>query len=286
MPLLILSLPLSFQTFWRYLLIIPLLALFAIFFSLAAGLIPLLSMLVPGTISAFFVLTGLRCAMVAKGHMVAPTMSAMLRSSVMFCIINIMVMYVVGIITIGLLAVFGGLQPSGGAGGFSSNTTWALVTMLVMALIYGIYGAMMAVPMTAAVANSDERTDTALFFGLGTGAVSLTVIVVLWVMAGNALSFFGEVTTIFLLMISTLFSLMRGEGITDAWTGGTVSLLIRAIMMTWLSAWFYATAVLAWEKAKERQTAVQSKAMQTNRVSTDSLRALREERAQMQRGGA
>jgi len=50
------------------------------------------------------------------------------------------------------------------------------------------------------------------------------------------------------------------------------------LFMAWASSWFFATSVLAWEKAGQRRKQASIDAIEAERLSGDDLRALRKSR--------
>lgn len=98
MPLFLCALPLSFQTFWRYLILLPFLAIAAFILSAVGSFIPLVSYLVPGAISAFLVIMGIRCALAARGHYGAPDLKQLLLASFIYGTLNLAIksIYVLG----------------------------------------------------------------------------------------------------------------------------------------------------------------------------------------------
>jgi hypothetical protein len=280
MPLLVQSLPLSIRTFGRYLLALPFLAIAAILISVIGGLFPLLNLLVPGTVSAFFIIIGLRCALAARGHDNVPDYSTLLRSSVVFCVLNIVAYHVIGTV-IGLIAAAlraSGLAGNAATGGLAIDLLWVM-TLVLFAVAYAVYASAIAVPMTAAAAaGSRSGPDRSIFFGIGTGWFSLSVIMMVWLWVSNIFAIFGEVWLMFAMVLSSLLALLTGNEIPWSWSFDRTTLMGRTLFMTWASAWFYATAVLAWETADSARAKAYATSTVANRVSEDTLRALREER--------
>ncbi|MGL5009393.1 MAG: hypothetical protein ACRC6I_05890 [Paracoccaceae bacterium] len=285
MPLLFRSFPLSFHTLWRYLLILPLLAPVAILFAIVAGFIPVVNLLVPGTITAFFAIMGIRCALAARGHSQPPDYGQLLRVSFVFGFINVVAQYGIKLIGAALgwaLSLIGvEVTTIGLMTGLASWSPYWNVILLIGLAPYALYASAIAVPMTAAtVSGSGRSPDASIFFGLGAGMFSLSLILLVWLVAGSFFSIVGEVWTMFAMLLSTLTTLARGDEIT--WGTGlhSVELIACSILMTWASSWFYATAVLAWEDASQRKAASRATSVNVNRPTADTLRALREARAQ------
>jgi hypothetical protein len=287
MPLLVQSLPLSFRTFWRYLLALPFLAIFAVLIAIVGGMIPLFDLLVPGTISAFFIIMGLRCALAARGHDNVPDYATLLRCSVVFCVLNIVAYHAIGTVIGVIAATFRAAALAGGLGepatvGFAFDLYW-IMTLLLFAVAYAVYASAIAVPMTAAAAaGSRSGPDRSIFFGMGAGWFSLSLIMVVWLWVGNIFAIFGEVWLMFAMVISSLLALLAGDQIPWSWSFDRTTLMGRTLFMTWASAWFYATAVLAWEQTDKERAKARAMSAVASRVSDDTLRALREERMRKQ----
>jgi len=87
LPLLIQALPLSLKTFWRYLLVLPLLAIVPLVL-LLVGFIPLIGIIAPGVAYAFCIMIGLRSALVARGHTPQADFGQMLRYGTVFSLLT------------------------------------------------------------------------------------------------------------------------------------------------------------------------------------------------------
>jgi hypothetical protein len=287
MPLFLKSLPLSLTTFWHYLVTLPFLAVVA-FLLLLSSFLPIVGYLVPGTVAAFCMIVGLRCALAARGHGNTPDFGALLRASVVFCVVNIVASFLMQLIAAAIFHVIAIAVSALGISMASADTAIVWVgggAITVYLILLCIYSSAIAVPMTAAAAAATERgQSTSPIFGLGTGIFSLTLIMLIWMFGGNIFSIFGEVTTIFFMLSTALFAYFAGEDIPWEWTFDTGRLMGATLFMTWASSWFFATAVLAWEKAGQRLDQDRAKASEATRVSGDDMRALREAREQGKRG--
>jgi hypothetical protein len=287
MPLFLKSLPLSLTTFWHYLVTLPFMAVVA-FVLLLSSFLPIVGHLVPGTVAAFCMMVGLRCALAARGHGNSPDFGALLRASLVFCVINIIATFLIGLVAAALFYAvsFAVTLLGAGTANLQNTTVWiGGGTITIYLALLCIYSSAIAVPMTAAAAAATERGQTSSpIFGLGTGMVSLTVIMVIWVFGGKLFAIFGEVTTIFFMLATALFASVNGDEIPWEWTFDTGKLVGATLFMIWASSWFFATAVLAWEQATKRRDQHSVAASEVQRVSGDDIRALREARERGQRG--
>lgn len=277
MPLLIRALPLSLQTYWRYLLLLPFLAIAAFILSVIGGLIPFVSYLVPWAVSAFLIIMGLRCALAARGHQDAPSFKQTLLASFIYGTLNLIIKTIYVLVGWGIMQIMAQF-------GITINDDNVLVSAgIIFSLYYiliSIVASLIAVPMTEAAAASPRRPTNDYFFGFGTGAFSLFIVMLVWAFGGKSFAFFGEVWTIFLMLASALFAAWSGEDIPWEWSSNLTYLVGGTLFMAWASSWFFATAVLAWETAGQRRKKAQIDAVEAQRTSGSDLRALRESRQQ------
>jgi hypothetical protein len=287
MPLFLQALPLSFLTFVHYLVLLPFLLIVALALSLL-GLIPLVGFLVPGTVSAFCLIAGFRCALAARGHGNEPAFGQLLRSSLIFCLLNIVASLAIsgiaaasaGLVTL----IVTGLSQLVGSG--QSVLIWLGGSALTAyAILSALFASAIAVPMTAsAQAGTTNRRDVDPLFGFGTGVFSLTLVSLAWLLVGTAFAIFREVSSMLLVLTNALTAALAGDEVKWDWDVDLISLAGAALFMVWASSWFFATAVLAWERATARRAAARDQADIIDRVSPDDLRALREARMKGQRG--
>jgi hypothetical protein len=286
MPLFLQALPLSLKTFWRYLAILPILGVIA-FLLLLAAFLPVVGTVVPGTVYAYCILTGLRCALGARGHFTDPGFGHMLRAGFVFFLMTVVATTVIGAVSVlmpmGIYHAFGWLD------GLVDQDPRIL---LAAGGIFGVYilfmmlwSAALAVPMTAAVVGSGRRsTGLNPFDGFGSGMLGLTLISIVWMIGGSVFSIFGEVTTMFFLLAETIRAVIAAEDPAWDWSLSPFSLLGGTLYMTWASSWFFSAAVLYWERGEERRKAEKAAKIEASRVSAVDLRALREARARGERG--
>ncbi len=275
MPLFLRALPLSLQTFWRYLLLLPFLAVAAFVLSVVGSFIPFVSFLVPAAVSAFCIIMGLRCALAARGHYGTSGFKQLLFASFVYGLLNLVIENIYAGVGLGIIKVMSEF-------GITINDKNLLGSAIVIFSLYyiliSIFASLIAVPMTEAAAATPRGPDNGYFFGFGTGAFSLFLIMLVWAFGGKFFAFFGEVGAIFLMLLTALFAALRGEDIPWEWGTDLNTLMGGTLFMAWASSWFFATAVLAWESAGQRRKRAQTTAIETQRVSGEDLRALRESR--------
>lgn len=275
MPLFLRSLPLSFQTFWRYLILLPFLAIAAFVFYVIGSFIPFVSYLVPAAVSAYCILAGLRCALVARGHYTRPDSKQLLKASFVFGTLHLIVENVFA------LVIWGGLQVMAQFGmtiDDNNALSYVLVIFPLYYILLAIYGSLIAVPMTEAVSAGPRGPDNGYFFGFGAGFFSLFAVTLVWAYGGKFFALFGEVWTLFFMLLSAMIAAFNGDDIPWEWNFDTGYLLGGTLFMAWASSWFFATAVLAWEKAGQRRKQARADAIEAQRLSGDDLRALRKSR--------
>lgn len=282
MPLVLQALPLSLKTFWRYLAILPVLGVIA-FLLLLASFIPLAGLLVPGTVYAYCLMTGLRCALAARGHTTDPGFGHMLRAGVVFCLMTMAATWIIEgaalLLPLGFFHAFGWLETLVGDRSGRLGLAGGIFGLLI--LFSMLWTAALAVPMTAAVAGT-ARQNTGMnpFDGFGTGMIGLTLISLVWMIGGSLLSVFGEVATMLALLIETIRAVAEAEDPAWDWSLSPFSLLGGTLWMAWASSWFFTAAVLYWERAEDRRKSLVTARAEATRVSAEDLRALRESRMQ------
>jgi len=284
-PLFIQSIPLTFLTAGRYLLLLPILALLALAYTLLS-VIPIIGWFVPGMVTAGLFIMGLRCALAARGYGNRLDGNKMTWFSFIFSIIFVALEWLRDFVLLGLFEVaqaldltFDPLDPTEllvglFVGLFSVSPYW---TGMLLALLSptALIIALMAVPMTAAAHEMTFRgRDISPFYGFGKGAFSLMVVLAVWLLAGNMYAFVGEVWTMLGLMATALWAVITGNPLPWEISLNPWSALISTLGMALASSWFFATAVLAWER-KTAQDATARSIYTPAPVSTADVRNLR-----------
>jgi len=279
LPLFLRALPLSLQTFWRYLILLPFLVIAAFVLSVIGAFIPVVSYLVPAAVSAYCILMGLRCALMAHGHYNRPSNKQLLLASFVYGILHLVVSaaYILAVWAVIQFMPQFGITING-----DTTVTSALVVLSLYYILISIYGSLIAVPMTEAAAAGSRGPDNGYFFGFGVGFFSLLPVTLVWAYGGKFFALFGEVWTISLMILGALAAMWQGKDI--PWEGDLdLGYLIGGtLFMAWASSWFFATAVLAREKAGQQQKQDRINTVEAQRISGDDLRALRKSRQQGQ----
>ena len=281
MPIMLQALPLSLATFWRYLILLPFLGIGALVLSLA-GFIPVLGLVVPGMVSALMTIVGLRCALAARGHGSPPDMGHLLTISLIYGVILVFTGLFAGLAQRGIVLAltYAGVafDPLGLLRGvFGLSYYWASI-LLALLSPEAIVVAALAVPMTGAAAASRRRADPAYLSGLGSGLVSLLIVMTVWLFCGHVFALAGEVWTGLFLIVTTLLELYDGADWAWPLSIHPRSLLGATLLMSWASSWFFATAVLCWERRVARDEAERRAQTEAGRVSSSDIRALRQAR--------
>ena len=284
MPLFIRALPLSFPTFWRYALNLPLLVLLALLV-LPLSLLPLVGTLIPGAIGAALTLIGLRCALAARGYGRVWELPGIAGLALAYSVIIILGGWIAKMVWAGLgwLVLTAANVPDAVAleGLVYQRTPFAVVFWLFALLPQLLLASVLTVPMTAAAAARDWR-EGGLVSGLGVGMLGLSVPLLAWMGLGNIWAFFGEIKLISFAIIYAWVDFERMVGLFKALLSNPF-FLFSLIGMIWASSWFFATAVLYWERMVQQDRSSQSARTAAKRVSSDDIRALRLERERMNR---
>lgn len=282
MPIFIQALPLSIKTFWRYLILLPFLAIAAFLLSLVQ-LVPIIGLIVPGTISAGLVIVGLRCGLAARGHFNPLDHGKLLRVSMIFCVINAIAdIFLRGIhFAMGWVIVQANVEidPIGLLQGLLGVSYYWAGVLLALLSPTALVTAALAVPMTSAAVSATHRgPETPIFFGLGSGILSLMVVMTVWLFGGHFFAIFGEVWATFGLIATALWSWSQSESIPWELSLNPWSAFGSTMFMTWASSWFFATAVLAWERKIGQEKADETALREANQLSGEDLRTMRQKR--------
>jgi len=279
------ALPLSLSTFWRYLLLLPFLGIGALALSLFS-IAPFLGWLVPGMISVWLSIMGIRCALMARGYTQPISGGTVITICLYFSIIFIGVGLLVNLTVTGVywLITQTGLtmEPLGlFAGLLGVSPYWSGILLGILTPI-AIASSAFAVPLTAAAASTGRNGwDHKAFFGFGRGAIGLSIVTAVWMFSGHFFSFFGEIWTLFGLTIGAILALREGESLPFATDFAPWTALRGILLMAWASSWYFATAVLTWEHYVKEAAAPQRIAKDAAPApSADDIRALRQSRMQ------
>jgi hypothetical protein len=286
MPLFLKALPLSLKTLWRYLFLLPFLTALTIAVTYVAAYIPIIGLIVPGVMSVLCTLAGLRCALNAYGHDSDLDLGKLIRASFWYFVLGIVIGLVATVLVAGLGQV-ASLTGSGNVGPGSGDGSFGMleIGVLVLALVGLLFMSAMAVPMTAAAATATVRgSQSDLFWGFGSGTVSIAIV---WVLGtiGCALLFFAfhEVVAVFVILQGDVSELTR-IFLALPHKEVVIPVMIGSLLfVVWTTCWFFATSVLAWDRTRTQQVAKVRKVVAAPRMSAEDLRALREARMRGER---
>jgi hypothetical protein len=258
-PLFVKAIPLTLSTFWRYLLLLPFLAIGAFLFSLLT-VIPIVGFFIPMIVNTALLILGLRCALAAHGYHNTLDNGKLLTFSFAFGVLFELFGQLLGIVSgaVIALAIEAGVEfdPLGlFVGLFGVSLYWSGLLLALLsptALIIAV----LAVPMTgAAHAMTYRGRYVRLFEGFGSGLLSLLFVLAVWLIAGNMYAIIGEIWTVFGLIVTAAWAFFEGEPIPWAITLEPWTALSSTLLMACASSWFFATAVLAWEARNQRAPA-------------------------------
>lgn len=283
------ALPLSLFTFWRYLILLPFLGIGALVLSLFS-IVPFVGWLVPGMVSVWLTLMGLRCALFARGYTQPISGGTVLTICLFFSVIFMAVGALLNLLMAGILwAVTQAgitLDPLGlFVGVFGVSVYWSSILLGLLAPI-AFTTAAFAVPLTAAAASTGANGwDYKAFSGFGRGVIGLSIVMAVWMFSGHMFSFFGEIWTVFGLIVGVLLALKDGEPLVFQTDLAPWTALRSTLIMAWASSWYFATAVMTWEYyAGKKPTELRpTHTSAPAATSTDDIRALRHARMKQKR---
>lgn len=282
------ALPLSLFTFWRYLILLPFLGIGALVLSIFS-IVPFVGWLVPGMVSVWLSVMGLRCALFARGYMQpisgGTVLNICLFFSVIFMVVGILLNLFMGGMLWAITQAGITIDPLGlFVGALGVSPYWSGILLGFLAPI-AFTTAAFAVPLTAAAASTGANGwDYKAFSGFGRGVIGLSIVMAVWMFSGHMFSFFGEVWTVFGLIVGVLLALKDGETLAFQTDLAPWTALRSTLIMAWASSWYFATAVLTWEHyAQKKPTDLRPKHTPEPAASTDDIRALRHARMNQKR---
>lgn len=280
MPLFLKALPLSLKTFWRYLisLLFLMIAVYGfgnlLLFMPLGPLGALLALPFAVTVPMLFALVGFQCALTARQHYVEISIRRLLWISFVYLVLTAVITTLISLVG----SVVGPPLDANLASRFPDSYFDGLATIIIGGLGPALFTLAMAVPMTAAIAAHPKRTDqVGLFWGFGSGVPSLALV---WLVGIAASGFFFLSQMPALLSVFTSLGEPVGSGaFTNALAGiDLVSFAASGALAVWSSSWFFATAVLAWERVSPGRASAVPMAVKAPSISAEDLRALREAR--------
>lgn len=281
MPLFLRSLPLSVMTLWHYVFVLPIVLVMSIPF-VFLSIIPVIGIVFSTGLTAFYTIIIYRCALTAYGEGNEPDIVKLVKSSLALGFMYVFASLMILIVAVAFAFVLGwfGIGEDATLPGTTNPIDWAPASAFLLYLVLLIgFQAMMAVP-TAALAHAatNHGRDPGVIYGFGQGFFSALTAWVIWTTAFFLLGFFTvlveSATTGMQLMMSGLLKLAPTAIQPIRW----VPLTAAIVYVLWGPCWFGATAVLAWDRTRQRYEAERVKTVEVARVSADDLRALRESR--------
>lgn len=281
MPLFLRSLPLSVMTLWHYIFVLPIVLVMSIPF-VFLSMIPVIGIVFSTGLTAFYTIIVYRCALTAFGEGNEPDIVKLVKSSLALGFMYVFASLVILIVAVAFAFVLGwfGIGEDATLPGTKNPIDWAPASAFLLYLVLLIvFQAMMSVP-TAALAHAatNHSRDPGVIYGFGQGFFSAITAWVLWVtgffLLGAFVVLVEAATTGLQLMFSGLLKISATEIKPIRW----VPLAGALAYVLWGPCWFGATAVLAWNRTRNRYEAERVKTVEVARVSADDLRALRESR--------
>lgn len=281
MPLFLRSLPLSVMTLWHYIFVFPIVLVMSIPF-VFLSIIPVIGIVFSTGLTAFYTIIVYRCALTAYGVGNEPDIVKLVKSSLALGFMYVFASLMILIVAVAFAFVLGwfGIGQEATLPGSQNPIPWApgSAFLLYLAMLIS-FQAMMAVP-TAALAHAatNHGRDPGVIYGFGQGFFSALTAWVLWVagffLLGASAELANAITTGLQTMFSGLLKLAPSAIEPIRW----VPLALAIAYVLWGPCWFGATAVLAWDRTRNRYEAERVKTVEVARVSADDLRALRESR--------
>lgn len=286
MPLFLRSLPLSLGALWHYVFLLPFVIIVCIPFMLLTFL-PFVGFLVSSAIGTFITFAGYRCALAAYGRGNEPSFTKLVKSSLSLGFLNTLAGLVMLLISLGigygLLQI--GVDATVDVPGFEDIPFAPGLTVAAFLILNSLYYCAMGVPMTAvAAAASSGARDPGPFFGFGAGLFSILAAWAVWLGGLLFLGFLWVVVDSASIGLQIAMSEILGDVPEEIEPINWVFLAMAVLYLLWGTCWVAATAVLAWDRVLQRETARRNVTIDLPKVSADDLRALREARMPSGRG--
>lgn len=279
------ALPLSLSTFWRYLIVLPFLGIAALILSLFT-FIPFVGLLVPGMVTVWLTVIGLRCALLARGYTQPLGMGTIFTICLYFSVVFLVVNMALKLFMVGYMWAMeqagATLDPLMLLAGLIGASPYATAQFLGLMAPVILTSAAFAVPLVAAAASTGRHGwDHNVLKGFGRGVFGLCIVCAVGILGGHLFSFFGEVWTFFGLVVGVITSLVEGDSLQFETDLSPWTVLRGALIMAWASSWYFATAVLTWEKFAKVKRNKNAASKTDTTTTTDDIRELR--RARMQK---
>jgi hypothetical protein len=308
---------LSFQTLWRYLLIMPFVVIPGLLVVVSLLVVPflatggamlsillfapllfggLLMLIATFLITAFMtfnIMMGCRSAFSAMGRQNELDFGRLVGKSLTFTLVQM----IVGVF---LMVVLGGVVAIAGltsAGGLSLQSFQAapeaamlqlaenpviLVVSILSVLLSLAVSALLAVPMAGtAISATPKMGPTDPFLGLGTAFLPVLIVLIITQVLCTLTGAYAQLAILFGQGMTALFQLNAGRPVALLLPPEMLALAAAmTLLVIWASCWFYSAAALGWQKFKDDRDEALAIKTEVNRFSPDELRRLREQREQ------
>lgn len=309
---------LSFHTLWRYLLVMPFVAIpgllvvfalsalvfgggivFLLVFSpvLVGGLLTLILIFLFTALSCFNIMVGCRAAFGAMGRMNDLDFGRLVAKSMTFTLMQMILNVFLMIVVVGVIATVFLMSAEGGGSVDSVMANPQVVAAQISAhpvavgLVIGAatislaLSALLSVPMAgSAISATPKMGPTDPFLGLGTAFLPVLLVLIataiLCTVTGAYAMSFGLIATV----ASNLVLLMTSQPMVWPPIEFVLLGLAMTLLVIWSSCWFYAASALGWKRFSDGREAAMTAAVDCDRFEPEDLRALREKR-DLERGG-
>lgn len=309
---------LSFHTLWRYLIVMPFVAIpgllvvfavsalvfgggivFLLVFSpvLVGGLLTLIMVFLFTALSCFNIMVGCRAAFGAMGQTNDLDFGRLVGKSMTFTLMQMVLNVFLLIVVVGIIATVFLMSAEGASVDsvmanpqvFAAQISAHPVTVGLMigaTVISLALSALLSVPMAgAAISATPKMGPTDPFLGLGTAFLPVLLVLiatgVLCTATGAYAMSFGLIATV----ASNLVLLITSEPMIWPPVEFVLLGLAMTLLVIWSSCWFYAASALGWKRFSDDRDAATTAKVSYNRFEPEDLRALREKRDH-ERGGA
>lgn len=305
------SFVLSFNTLWRYLLVMPFVVIpglivvisviigpVFIFGGMFAGALyfaPLLAgsvilIFVSFLISSFMcynIMIGCRSAFAAMGQRNDLDFPRLIGKSMNFTLVQmiawVFIVVVLGGVGAGYALLTGGLSLGGSAPEVAmleaASNPLFIVLSVVMVLISLAVSALLAVPMAgAAISATPKMGPTDAFIGLGSAFLPVLGVLVITQVLCTITGAYGYLGMFIWQLSTAFFQYVTEQPV--AWLAQEQFLLAlgMTLLVIWASSWFYAASALGWRRYVDAREEALSYKVEYDRFTPEELRLLREKR--------
>jgi hypothetical protein len=310
---------LSFSTLWRYLMVLPFVAIpgLAVVFSLSLLVVGggvvflvLFSPLLVGTLltlvmiflitsfSCFNIMVGCRAAFGAMGRVNELDFGRLVGKSMTFTLLQMAVSVFLVVVAAGVFASIYLLAPEGtlSTGSMMANpqqfmaevaTHPATLAVAAAAMLASLgLSALLSVPMAgSAISATPKMGPTDPFLGIGTAFFPVFVVLIATGVLCTVTGAYAMSAGLISMLISNAILLMSNQPM--IWPELEFTLLSAAmtLLVIWASCWFYAAAALGWKRYTDQRDAAVAATAEYERFNPEELRALREKRDRERSGG-